>query len=170
MVCPGCAQRFEQAGEEGKCPYCGYPCAEYQRQVTSMQVVLGAIFASTLVYAGLVAFLELVARREPPMAPDLAWVAGLALIVVSAGAVVASLVMEPAVLAGGDLASVRKAAALLAVAAETPTVSGVLFYLLTGSIQWFVVSLGVSWVLFIRLGVRLPSYLQRISEHLRVGE
>ena len=167
MTCPQCAQQFEQPGEQGQCPFCGYPCAEYQRRITQMQVVLAAIFLSTLIYAGLAAALELTGALRPlmPSVPQTPLAA--ALLGVAVGLVIVSGFVERTVLATATADAVQRAALILAAVAEAPAVFGLVIFLLTGSLVWMAAFIGVSWLLFLRLGLRLPVYLHRISEYLK---
>ena len=169
MTCPGCAQQFEQPGEQGQCPYCGYPCAAYQRYVTITQVIVGVVFASTLVYGGLVAFLELVVQYRPVSYPTSERIFGGALLLLSFVLLIVSLRFERAGLAKGDAPSLQRGVTMLAALAEVPAMWGLLIYLLFGSMQWLVVGMAISWALFFRLGVRLPVYLHRISQELRTA-
>ncbi len=167
MTCPGCGQQFEQPGEQGECPFCGYPCAEYQRHVTMIQIIVGAVFASTLVYGGMVAFLELVVQYRPAYDPASDKIFGAALLLLSLVLLIVSLRFEQGALAKQDPPSLRQAVILVAALAEVPAIWGLLMYLLFGSIQWLVVGMTLSWALFFRLGTRLPLYLHRISQHLK---
>jgi len=168
MTCPGCTQQFEQPGGQGQCPFCGYPCAAYQRYVTVTQIIIGVVFASTLVYGGIVAFLELAVQYQPTAPAELQRFFGAALLSVSFVVLIASLRIERAILAKEDPLSLQRATTVLAAAAEAPAIFGFVMYLLFGSIQWLVASMAISWALFLRLGVRLPVYLHRVSEYLKL--
>ena len=166
MKCPRCQQHMERMPESGICPYCSYPCAEYHRRITVIQVVVGALFLSTLLYGGLAGFLELIGGFQP-MAPDLPeTVLAVTLLAVTVAALMASGFMERAALAESSPAAVLQAALVLGAAAEVPAMAGLVMCLLTGSLAWMAAFIGASWALFLRLGLRLPLYLQRISEHL----
>ena len=168
MTCPGCGQEFEQPREEGQCPFCGYPCAEYQRYVTMTQIIVGAVFASTLVYGGLVAFLELVVHYRPASYdPASVNMFGASLLLVSLVLLIVSLRSERATLAKQDPPSLQRGVTMLAALAEVQAIWGLLMYLLSASIQWLVAGMVISWALFFRLGLRLPVYLRRISQHLK---
>ena len=109
MTCPGCGQEFEQPREEGQCPFCGYPCADYQRYVTMTQIIVGAVFASTLVYGGLVAFLELVVHYRPASYdPASVNMFGVSLLLVSLVLLIVSLRLERAALARQDPPSLQR--------------------------------------------------------------
>ena len=167
MTCPGCAQQFDQPGEQGQCPFCGYPCAAYQRYVTITQIIVGAVFASTLIYAGIVAAIELTEALPLPGPTVEETPLGVALLLASVVVLAVSVVVERAMLEKREPMAVQRAAIVLAAVAEAPAVFGLALYLLSGSIQWFVAFIAVSWAFFLRLGLRLPAYLHQISQELK---
>ncbi len=163
MICPRCQQGVQNL-REGRCPYCQYACAEFHRKVTSVQVVLGAIFASTLIYGALVMIFELAVDYTPPGSVISTNVLGAVLLGTS---VTAALVLWK--LAGGmnddsDPDRMQRGLIMMAAASEMPAVCGVASYLITGSLMWFAILLGASWMLFMRLGMSLPAYLNRMKE------
>ncbi|MEA3402733.1 MAG: hypothetical protein U9R79_15950 [Armatimonadota bacterium] len=168
MLCPQCHQGVQQQElEDGKCPYCGFPCHEFSRRVTQIQIILGAIFASTLVYGILVAVLELYTGYRGPGLGDSELVLGMALIGASAGIFAASAMFERRALELETTVSYVRIAIVLGAIAEVPAVFGLVMYLLTGSLPWLVLFLAASWALFIRLGLRLPVILRGIADCLR---
>lgn len=166
MICPRCQQQAEGLADEGRCPYCQYPLADYHRQITMVQVVLGVLFSSTLAYGVVVAVMELVVEYTPPAGDISANVLG--------GALIAASLMPVALLRNaarrktesGDSAAMKRGLMMMAAAAEAPAVSGLAVYFVTGSLMWFAILLGVSWLLFLRLGMDLPQYLNTIRDTL----
>ncbi len=168
MLCPQCQQGVRQDElAAGKCPYCGFPCAEFNARVRAIQVILFALFASTLVYGVLVAIMELVVGYRPPGIGDGEPVLGMALMGASAGVFVASLVFERRAAGLATLATCTRMMLVLAAMAELPAVFGLVMYLVAGSLPWMVGFLAVSWALFVRLGLRLPVILRGITDCLR---
>ncbi len=166
MLCPQCRQEVHEF-RGGACPYCGFPCVEFDRRVRVIQVILFALFASTLLYGGLVAILELVVRYRAPDLGEVEQIAGTGLLLIAAVAFMVSLAFERSALTHGTLESYTRAVVILAAIAELPAVFGLVMYLLAGSLPWMVAFLAASWVLFIRLGTRLPGVLRGITDCLR---
>lgn len=168
MICPRCQQAVEHLSE-GLCPYCKYPCAQFHRKVTTVQVVLGAIFASTLVYGAVVAILELAVDYRPPGTGVSEHLLGVALLVLSGTPVTLVWVVASRRAGSGDPDQMQTGLIMMAAAAETPAVCGLVAYLVVGSLMWFVIMLGVSWLLFLRLGMSLPEYLNTIKDAISAG-
>ena len=168
MLCPQCQQGVQTRElRGGACPYCGFPCEELDRRVSHIQVILAALFASTLIYGIIVAVLELYVGYEAPNAGRSDVVFGTALMGAAAGIFVASLVFERRTRAAMTIERWQQTMIILGAIAEMPAIFGLLMYLLFGSLQWMVIFLGVSWVLMIRLGMKLPAALRGIAECLR---
>jgi len=169
MLCPQCQQgvrSHELRG--GVCPYCGFPCEELERRVRTIQVLLSAFFASTLIYGALAAFLELVAGYRAPGLGGLSeQTLGIALLGASAAVFVGSLWLEGRALQTPSLEGYQRLVLLLAAMAEIPAICGLMMYLLAGSLPWMVAFLAVSWALLIRLGLHLPRILHGITDCLR---
>ncbi len=168
MLCPQCQQGVqpdELAADA--CPYCGFPCAEFNRRVSQIQLILGALFASTLVYGIIVAVLELVVGYEAPGLGDGEFILGMALMGASAGIVGASIMFERRTGGQKTLETYRQTMLILGAIAEAPAIFGLVMFLLSGSLQWMVLFLGVSWALMIRLGMKLPEVLRGMMECLR---
>lgn len=169
MLCPQCQQGV-QARElrGGVCPYCGFPCAELERRVRVIQVLLSAFFLSTLIYGAVAAFLELVVGYQAPGLGGLSeQTLGIVLLGASAGVLVLSLQLEQRALATPSLEGYVRLAVLLAAMAEVPALFGFAMYLLAGSLPWMVGFLAISWALLIRLGLHLPRILHGITDCLR---
>lgn len=169
MLCPQCQQGVQVTElKGGVCPYCGFPCAELERRVRAIQVLLGAFLVSTLAYGGVAAFLELV---RGPLATDAARCSGqtlgIALLGGTIGVFLVGLSRERRALARASLEGYQHLVLVLTATAEVPAICGLMMYLLAGSLPGMVAFLAVSWALLIRLGLHLPRILHGITECLR---
>ena len=163
MICPSCQQRVDPKAGEGTCPYCRYPCREFHLQVTLTQTIIWAIFGTTLIYGALVAVLELaVGYRAGGATPNNVFIGGL--LVASLGIVIFFKRAQAKAVSAAEPSAMRHALTVAAALAEAPAIYGLLMYLLSGSIMWFTIFLGVSWLLFLDLGLRLPEYLNRMKD------
>lgn len=170
MLCPQCRQgvRTEEL-RVGACPYCGFPCAEFHRRVGHIQLILAALFGSTLIYGIIVAVLELSVGYRAPGLGDAEFVIGMALMGATAGIVGASIMFERRTRGAATLETWQQTVLILGAIAEAPAVFGLAMYLLAGSLQWMVLFLMVSWALLIRLGMQLPRILRGMTDCLRTG-
>ncbi len=168
MRCPQCQQEVREL-REGACPYCGFPCGEFHRRVTQIQVILFALFASTLLYGIIAAILELVVGYRAPGPATMEPMLGGVLTGVTAAMFVVSLAFERRALEKATLDSYTRTVVILGAMAEVPAVLGLVMFLVIGSLPWMVAFLAVSWALFIRLGLKLPHILRGITECLRTG-
>ena len=73
---------------------------------------------------------------------------------------------EARALSADEPSAMRSALIVAAALAEAPAIYGLLMYLLFGSIMWFAIFVGASWLLFLRLGMSLPQYLNTIQDAL----
>ena len=168
MLCPQCQQGVQpEEFAEGACPYCKFPCAELNRRVNHVQMILGVLFASTLVYGIAVVVLELWVGYQAPGLGDAEFLVGMALLGASAGIVAASVMFERRVGRVTSLDTYSRMLLILGAIAEVPAVFGLVMYLLAGSLPWMVLFLLVCWAMLIRLGLRLPKILQGMTECLR---
>ena len=168
MLCPQCQQGVQtEELEAGRCPYCGFPCAELHRQVNYVQLILAVLFGTTLLYGILVVVLELVYDYRAPGLGDHEFTLGMALLGATAGVFIASVMFERRATEPGKLGRYTRIFLVLGAVAELPAFFGLVMYLLTGSLQWMVLFLLICWALLIRLGLRLPQLLQGITDCLR---
>ncbi|MFW5866833.1 MAG: hypothetical protein ACOCX2_03390 [Armatimonadota bacterium] len=168
MLCPQCQQGVQN--EElaaGACPYCGFECAQFEAAVRKIQMVLAALFGSTLIYGVIVAVLELYVGYEASGLGANELILGMALVGMSAGIVAASVMFERRVRGAETLATWEQTVLILGAIAEAPAVFGLVMYLLTGSLPWMVLFLALSWALLIRLGLKLPRILRGMTDCLR---
>lgn len=168
MLCPQCQQGVQtEELEEGKCPYCHFPCAELHRRVNYVQIILAALFGSTLIYGVVVVLLELRYDYRAPGLGDSEFIVGMALMGATAGLLAASLLFERRAQDVATLGTYTRMIILLGVIAEAPAIFGLVMYLLSGSLQWMVLFLVVCWAMIIRLGLRLPTILHGMADCLR---
>ncbi len=165
MICPRCQQSVMQLSE-GLCPYCGYPYAEFRRRIVVVQALVGAIFASTLIYGAVVAVLELAAHYRPHLAGVPEHLLGAVLLLAAVGPVLVLWKVGGELLASGGVQQAQRGLVLMAAGSELPAVNGLLAYLLSGSVMWFALLLGVSWLCFLRLGLALPAYLSSLRDQI----
>jgi len=168
MLCPQCRQGVQtEELRAGACPYCGFPCEEFHRRVGHIQLILAALFGSTLIYGIIVAVLELSVGYRAPELGDAEFVIGMALMGATAGIVGASIMFERRTQGAKTLETWQQTALILGAIAEAPAVFGLVMYLLAGSLQWLVLFLMVSWALLVRLGMQLPRILRGMTDCLR---
>ena len=166
MLCPQCQQGAQDLAGDA-CPHCGFPCAEFTRRVRHVQVVLTAIFACTLVFAAIVAFLELYTDYRPAASARHTQLMAWMLVGVVVVEFVVALFLERRYLQQHTLDAYARAITVLGALAQAPAIFGLLLYLLSGSIQWMVIFLAISWAEFLWLGSRLPRILRGITDCLR---
>lgn len=168
MLCPQCQQGVQNLElAAGACPYCGFPCEEFQRRVNLIQAILAALFGSTLIYGIVVAVLELYVGYNAPGLGDNEFILGMALMGLSAGIVAASIMFERRTRGAETLEIYQQTIIILGAIAEAPAVFGLVMYLVAGSLPWMVLFLLVSWALLIRLGLKLPVILRGVTDCLR---
>jgi len=168
MLCPQCQQGVQNEElRRGACPYCGFACEEFQGRVNQIQLILGALFVSTLIYGIIVAVMELYVGYEAPGLGNAEFILGMALMGASGGILGASILFERRARGAETIDTYQQTVLILGAIAEAPAVFGLLMYLLAGSLQWMVLFLVVSWALMIRLGMKLPIILRGMTECLR---
>jgi F0F1-type ATP synthase membrane subunit c/vacuolar-type H+-ATPase subunit K len=168
MLCPQCQQGVQDAElAAGACPYCGFACEEFQKRVNMIQIILAALFGSTLIYGVIVAVLELYAGYEAPGLGGNEMILGMALVGCSAGIVAASFMFERRTRGAETLRTWQQTTIILGAIAEAPAIFGLIMYLIAGSLPWMVLFLGISWALMIRLGLKLPLILRGMTDCLR---
>jgi len=168
MLCPQCQQGVQkQELAAGACPYCGFDCEQFEAALRKIQMVLAALFGSTLIYGILVAVMELYVGYEAPGIGDAELILGMALVGMSGGILAASIMFERRTQGAETLATWEQTVIILGAIAEAPAVFGLVMYLLAGSLPWMVLFLGISWGLLIRLGLKLPVILRGMTDCLR---
>jgi hypothetical protein len=160
MVCPKCCQTVQvRAGE--CCPICGFPLQSFRRNLQRIYTLNFAFFCSTLVYSGLVYYLATRGQIHPTGLPAMVTYVMLALAVLDLG--IARRIGPP-------LAQVKSIAQIVGLfttrmaIVEVPVVFGVGLFFMTGSLQWYVTFLAISWVGFVLVGIQMPQLAQRMAE------
>ena len=145
MNCPACGQPSKAQWNQD-CPLCGFPLVEVNRRVFPIYIVTGAVFLSTVIYAGLVYIMSTTTAIRPNPAGDIVFYALAAMVV-------------PVAIAMAVVKHIIAKAAL----AEGPAVYGIVAYFLTGDVAKFVILLGISWVLFIWLSTQIVDHVAQIQ-------
>jgi hypothetical protein len=160
MICPKCHQPV-QVKLGGCCPLCGFALAGYMQHLQKVYAVNFAFFASTLVYSGLVYFLETREVLHPSAVPvQLPYVF----------LVVAVLLLGLARRVGRPLEQLPTMPGVLSwfitrlALVEAVAVFGLLAFFLTVKLYWFVTFLALSWVGFLIVGSQMPRVAQRLAE------
>jgi len=160
MVCPKCCQPVQvQAGP--CCPLCGFALQPFRRRLRTLYLLSFALFASTLIYSVLVFFLETRGMARPSSLPAALPYALLIVGVLQLG--LARRLGRPL----AQLTAMTQVQSLFLVRlalVEAVAVMGLAVYLLTGSIQWYVTFLAISWAGFLVIGSQLPHLAQRLAE------
>ncbi len=145
MNCPACGQANNAPGTSD-CPLCGFPVGKVNRRVFPIYIVTGAVFFSTLIYAGLVYILSTSGTVQPTPVGDVVFYMLLAMVV----PVAVTMMLVKNII-------------IKAALAEVPAVYGIVAYFLTGEVANFVIFLGASWVLFIWLSTQIVGYVAEIQ-------
>jgi hypothetical protein len=160
MVCPKCCQPV-QVQAEACCPLCGFALQAFTQRLRMLYLLSFALFASTLIYSVLVFFLETRGLARPSSIPAALPYALLAIGVLQLG--LARRIGRPL----AQLTAMTQVQSLFLVRlalVEAVAVMGLVVYLLTASIHWYVTFLAISWVGFMVVGSQLPRLAQRLAE------
>ena len=154
MRCPHCRQQTTPTAE-GLCGLCGSPCPPAASPVRSLYVVTSGFALSTLAYAALVFIMEQTQGAIAPTQP--AFVRETLPYVLLALSAVAFVLGQRV---AARLTPARPLGALVVecAVAEAACVYGLLIYFLARSIEWFVLFLGLSWLMFLYTSLKLPGY------------
>lgn len=160
MICPKCSQPV-QVGAGACCPLCGFALAGFTQHLQKVYVVNFGFFASTLIYSGLVYFLETREVLQP---------AGLPAELPYVFLVIAVLMLGLARRIGRPLEQLPTMSGVLSwfimrlALVEAVAVFGLLAFFLTVKLHWFVTFLAMSWVGFLIVGSQMPRVAQRLAE------
>jgi len=148
------------------CPLCGFVMAPFMRRLQTLYVLSFAFFASTLLYSGIAYFLEtrgLVTQAViPTQLPYL-------LLVVAVLDLGLARRIGPPLAQVKDMPQVQSLFLIRLALVEAVALMGLVVFLLTASIHWYVTFLAVSWFGFIVVGSQMPHLAQRLAE-LAVAE
>jgi F0F1-type ATP synthase membrane subunit c/vacuolar-type H+-ATPase subunit K len=160
MICPKCHQPVQpQPGEA--CPLCRFDVQPFMRRVQTIYVISFAFFLSTVIYGALVFFLETRRAIEPQTIPVELPFALLVVAVLQFG--VAANVGKRL----GQAATMQRVQTIFLIRlalVEAVAIYGLVLYMLTASIHWFVTFLALSWLGFILSGGQMPHIVQRLAE------
>ncbi|MCE5238496.1 hypothetical protein LLH23_08385 [bacterium] len=160
MICPKCHQPVQVTAGDC-CPLCGFRLRPYRQRLQTIYTLGFAFFASTLIYSILVYFLDTRGVVRPLALPP---------VVPYVALVVAVLNLGLARRVGPPLEQLKTMAQLQQVflvrmaLVEAAAVLGVVIYVLTASLPWFVTFLAISWVGLLVVGSQMPHLGQRLAE------
>jgi F0F1-type ATP synthase membrane subunit c/vacuolar-type H+-ATPase subunit K len=149
------------ASSREPCPLCRFDLQPFARRVQIIYVISFAFFLSTLIYGGLVLFLETGRMIQPRTVPVELPFALLVLAVLQFGAAVN---MGKRLGQAATMQRVQTIFLIKLALVEAVAIYGIVLYLLTASIQWFVTFLGLSWLGFILSGGQMPHIVHRLAE------
>jgi hypothetical protein len=164
MDCPKCHQSTSVGLGSMVCPLCGFDLGPVQQRLRVLYAIGSAIFASVLVYGGLVWFMEQQAGFRPPsrpLAPALPY-ALLAVSVVVFGIAVHVLRKRVAEADSGD--ALHTLTIIRLALAESIAIYGLVLYLVGRSLEWFVTLLGLSLLAFALIAAQMPQVARRMGE------
>ena len=160
MICPKCNQLVQpQRGEP--CPLCQFDVQPFARRVQAVYAISFSFFLSTMIYGALVFLLETGRMIHPHAIPVQLPFALLVLAVLQFGAAVnvgKRLDQAP------TMQRVQTIFLIKLALVEAAAIYGILLYMLTASIHWFVTFLALSWLGFILSGGQMPHIVQRLAE------
>ncbi len=163
VQCPSC-QNPTLLDEDGNCMVCGFCIGRVQRLISRLYFILTAVTIST-VFLGVVVFvIEQYGPPEPAAPAYLAYIFLAVAAVTGLGPVFLRKILKRA----PDAQFVMKCLVVMAGLAESIAVMGLVLYLLLGSIKWFVVFLGISWLVFTMLGIQLSDAIAEYEQRLVV--
>ena len=163
MVCPKCRQPTSYDTTGRHCALCGFDLLPLQRRVRFLHIFSFGMFASTLVYAGLVYFLEIHSphAKVTSLQPVLSY-AFLVMSVLSFG--FATNVLGRRLQAAGSTGQVQTLFITRLALVESICIYGLVLYLMGGALEWFVTFLGLCLLAFAIVGSRLPMVVRKLEE------
>ena len=160
MICPKCHQPVQvKMGE--CCPLCGFAMAPFMRRLQTLYVLSFAFFASTLLYSGIAYFLETRGLVTQAVIPTQLPYLLLVLAVLSLGL---ARRVGPPLEQIKAMPQVQSLFLIRLALVEAVALMGLVVFLLTASIHWYVTFLAVSWFGFIVVGSQMPHLAQRLAE------
>jgi len=133
----------------------------FTRRVRAIYAISTGFFLSTLVYAVLVYLFETRQMIRPTAIPALLPFALLVLAVLQFG--LATTIGKRL----GQATTMQRVQTIFLIRlalVEAVAIYGLVLYMLTASIHWFVTFLGLSWLGFILSGGQMPHIMQRLAE------
>ena len=163
MGCPHCHQPTYCEPDGTKCVLCGFDLQPVQRRVTQFYLISFAIFASTVLYAGLVYYFEQQGKLPKPQAvPDFVLYLLLALGIGQVS--LSGALFRNRLKTVTTMATLHRLYIVFLGCAEALALYGMLVYFLSHSLPWFTGFLALSWIAFLWAGSNLPLVVQRLGE------
>jgi len=145
---------------------CGFCVRAAQRSVLRLYIVLVAVSLATVIYGVIVFVME---QIGPPQATGPTFIIYVFLAVAGAIGAVAIGGVAPLVRKQPGSAAVFRSLIIQTALAESIAIMGLVLYFVLGSVQWFTIFLGISWVVFTIIGIRLGDDVAEYERRL-VGE
>lgn len=160
MTCAKCSQSIAQPTAEGKCPLCGFSLRAFQQQMTRIYLLSTGFFFSTVVYGGLVYLLDTQRLVKPTQVP--AFVPYVLLVI---GVLVFGVAIKVGqrVATATTMAAVQRLIIIKLGLIESIAVYGLVFYLMSASLQWFVTFLALALLGFMQTASQMPSVAEQLS-------
>ncbi|MFP3903620.1 MAG: hypothetical protein ACLFWB_05185 [Armatimonadota bacterium] len=163
VLCPRC-KNPTLPDEDGNCMMCGFCIGRVQWLISRLYLTLIAVTIST-VFLGVVVFvLEQYGPPEPGGPGHLVYIFLPIAAVIGLGPVFLRKILRRV----PDSQSVAKSLVIMAALAESIAVMGLVLYLVLGSLKWFVIFLGMSWLVFTMLGIQLSDAIAEYERRLVV--
>ncbi len=162
VQCPKCHQPTAMT-DEGNCMLCGFNVRYVQRMTLRLYIVVTAVSLATLIYGVIVFAVEQIAPPDVTDPGIIPYVLLIASLVLGAMAVFG---VKPMLRKRTGSMVVFRQLLLQAVFAESIAIMGLLLYFIAGSIQWFTIFLGISWLVFTVIGLKLGESIVEYERRL----
>ncbi|MHB8994417.1 MAG: hypothetical protein ACYC63_04125 [Armatimonadota bacterium] len=160
MICPKCSQSVGPATAEGRCPLCGFSLRSFQQQMTRLYLLSTAFFVSTVLYGGLVYLLDTQRLLQPVTMPGFLPYVLLVLSVLVFGAAIK---VGQRVATATTMTAVQRLIIIKLGLIESIAIYGLLIYMLSNSLQWFVTFLALALLGFMQTASQMPSVAEQLS-------
>jgi F0F1-type ATP synthase membrane subunit c/vacuolar-type H+-ATPase subunit K len=160
VICPKCSQSVGPATAESKCPLCGFSLRAFQQQMTRLYLLSTAFFVSTVIYGGLVYLLDTQRLLQPAGMPGFLPYLLLVLAVLVFGVAIK---VGQRVATATTMAAVQRLIIIKLGLIESIAIYGLLIYMLSNSLQWFVTFLALALLGFMQTASQMPSVAEQLS-------
>ena len=162
MLCPKCHQPTSYDSSGRGCALCGFDLLPLQSRLRVLYLVSFALFASTLIYGGLVYYFE----TQSPLPQTTTMPVTLPFIFLVVAVIVFGIAVNVGALIGGATSPGRVQMLWITqlCLAESIAIYGLVLYLVGHSLLWFTTFLGLSWLAFLWIGSGLPKVVRKMSE------
>jgi hypothetical protein len=160
VICPKCSQSVGPATAECKCPLCGFSLRPFQQQMTRLYLLSTAFFVSTVIYGGLVYLLDTQRLLQPAKMPGFLPYVLLVLGVLIFGAAIK---VGQRIATATTMAAVQRLIIIKLGLIESIAIYGLLIYMLSTSLQWFITFLALALLGFMQTASQMPSVAEQLS-------